>query len=71
MKLKIDNGKCKACALCIRACPKQLLILGETMNAGGYKYVVFQNEEACISCANCAISCPDRAISVYKEEKGA
>lgn len=66
-KLKINTVRCKACELCIRACPKKVLALGDRINAGGYTYVVLTDEDACISCACCAINCPDMAIDVYRE----
>lgn len=68
-KLKIDSVHCKACGLCVRACPKQVLRLGERINAAGYNYVVLENEEQCVSCACCALNCPDMAINVYKEAR--
>ncbi|MDR1126165.1 MAG: 4Fe-4S dicluster domain-containing protein [Deltaproteobacteria bacterium] len=66
-KLKIDSVHCKACGLCIRACPKKVLRLRDKINPAGYNYVVLEDEEGCISCACCALNCPDMAISVYKE----
>lgn len=68
-KVKIDSVHCKACGLCVAACPKKVLALGEKINAGGYNYAVLLDNGNCISCACCAINCPDMAISVYKEEK--
>ncbi len=67
MKVKINEKICKACALCVRACPKKVLELGAKINQNGYNYAVINNEDACISCAACAINCPDMAITVYKE----
>ena len=67
-KLIIHAEKCKACGLCIRACPKGVLALGDHMNAGGYKYAVVVNQEACIACGFCAMNCPDMIISIYKED---
>lgn len=67
-KLVIDTAKCKACGLCVRACPRNVLALGGRINANGYKYVVVVDEANCISCACCAINCPDMIIAVYKED---
>ena len=66
-KLIIDSNVCKACGLCIRACPKNLLEFGSHINSGGYSYIIIKDIDACISCGNCAINCPDMAINVYKE----
>ena len=68
-KIKINSVHCKACGLCVRACPQKILKLGDKINASGYNYVVSLDDSSCISCAFCAINCPDMAISVYKEEK--
>lgn len=66
-KLRVDS--CKGCGLCVRACPKKLLQLGSSVNASGARYVEITDEDACISCACCAINCPDMAISIYREDR--
>ena len=63
--LKVD--KCKGCGLSMRACPKQLLSPGMRNNAQGVKYPVLKNEAECISCASCALTCPDMCITIYRE----
>lgn len=65
--LKVD--KCKGCGLCVRACPKKLLQIGEQINIQGCKYVEITDESSCISCASCALNCPDMCINIYKEDK--
>jgi len=66
--LVINEAKCKACGLCVRACPRDVLALGDHINADGYKYVVVTSVANCIGCACCAINCPDMIISIYKED---
>ena len=66
--LKFNIELCKSCGLCVRACPKEVLKIGEQYNKSGDRYVTAANPEACIGCASCAISCPDRVIRIYKEE---
>ena len=68
-KLVINTANCKACGLCVRACPKKILALGDKINISGNNYVVLLDEDSCISCACCAINCPDMAIEVYKEDR--
>ena len=64
----IDTNKCKACDLCVRACPKKLLKLGNSINSNSYQYVVITDDKECVSCGNCAVSCPDRVLSVFQNK---
>ena len=67
-KITINNTLCKGCSLCVDACPKKLLRLSPTVfNAKGHHPVEMTDESACISCAFCAVMCPDCVITVYKE----
>ncbi|MGI6227092.1 MAG: 4Fe-4S dicluster domain-containing protein [Peptococcales bacterium] len=65
-KVKILPEYCKSCQLCIEACPKGVLKVGDKANAKGYYTVVPAFEEKCNGCTLCAIVCPDVAIEVYK-----
>ncbi len=66
-KIVIDKEKCKTCGICVSVCPKKLIEIGDETNSSGNKYAVFKEENACMGCAICAISCPDIAIKeVYK-----
>ena len=65
-KVEINSVACKACELCIFACPKGVLELGKKNNPSGYHYAVVANQEACITCKMCAIVCPDAAIEIWK-----
>jgi len=67
MRIKIDADRCKGCGLCIEVCPKKILKLSEKVNKKGMKSVLCINEAECISCASCAIMCPDCAITIFKE----
>jgi len=70
-KLTIVPDRCKGCNLCVDACPKNLLVLSSTeMNSRGFRPVELIDEDACTSCAICALMCPDLVItSVEKEER--
>ena len=66
-KIYIAEDKCKGCALCVNACPKQLLeIAKEKINNKGYSPAVMKDEDKCIGCAFCATMCPDCVITVEK-----
>ena len=64
--VKIDSKLCKGCKLCIVACPKKILEIGNSTNEKGYRYVELNDESSCIGCKFCGISCPESAITVYK-----
>lgn len=66
-KLEFRQEYCKGCSLCVNACPKKILALGEKTNAKGYNYVTCVNPEECIGCANCAAMCPDCVITVTRD----
>lgn len=68
-KVEFEEDRCKGCQLCVAACPKQLLVMGEHLNSMGFHPVVITEEEACISCAFCARMCPDLVITVRREDK--
>ena len=59
---------CKACELCIAACPQDCLELSPKLNSKSYRYVQLKND-SCTGCINCAIVCPDSAITVYRQIK--
>ena len=66
-RIVVDSERCKGCKLCLAACPKKLVVIGEQINSHGYHFATQINPEQCIACKLCAIMCPDSAISVYKE----
>lgn len=58
---------CKGCGLCINACPKNIIALDEgKTNAQGYHPAQVTDMDKCISCANCALMCPDAVITVER-----
>lgn len=65
-KIVIDKNKCKACLLCVKFCPKKLLILGDNLNDRGSFYVQIKDVSDCSGCAFCAIMCPDCCIEIWK-----
>jgi 2-oxoglutarate ferredoxin oxidoreductase subunit delta len=66
-KVEIRIESCKSCGYCVKFCPKGVLAIGENVNQKGYQYVVAENPDDCIGCAQCGQVCPDAAIEVYRE----
>ncbi|MCL2150300.1 MAG: 4Fe-4S binding protein [Dehalococcoidia bacterium] len=61
------TDECKGCGLCVQACPKNLVKLGEhTINAKGFRPAGLTDQSACSGCAFCALMCPDVAIKVER-----
>lgn len=66
-RVTFNKELCKGCGLCVQACPKKILRLGDSINSMAYNYAVITDMEACIGCASCAMMCPDTVIKVEKE----
>ncbi|MCD1147408.1 4Fe-4S dicluster domain-containing protein [Peptoniphilus sp. KCTC 25270] len=66
-RVTFDTDYCKGCGLCVSVCPKDVLALRtDQLNKKGYRPAYDKNPEDCIACTNCAITCPDSVISVYR-----
>lgn len=66
--VEITVEGCKGCGLCVANCPTKCLELNiSDTNSFGLHYAFLAAEEKCIACQNCAVMCPDAAITVYKE----
>lgn len=66
--VEISKEECKGCSLCIASCPVQCLALNTNdTNSYGLHYAYVAQPEKCIACMNCAVMCPDAAITVYKK----
>ena len=64
------DDRCKGCALCVDACPKDIVALDTgRINSKGYNPADVTDPELCIVCAFCAIMCPDMVIQVERFEK--
>ena len=66
--IKIDDKKFKSCYLCIDICPKKLIKKSEVCGKTGELVAKFEDKNnECLGCAQCALVCPDIAITeVYK-----
>ena len=63
-----DETYCKGCALCIDSCNKGVIELDtKRLTPKGYHPAVAINNDECTACENCALMCPDSAITVFKE----
>ena len=64
----VDMDRCKGCALCVEACPQNVIALAKKVNKSGYPVVEVVSQENCVGCASCAIVCPDGCITVYRKK---
>ena len=47
----------------------ETLAMSDELNQRGYHFAIV-SDESCTGCTNCALICPDGAITVYREQKG-
>ncbi len=55
--LKLDEGKCVGCGMCLSVCPHAVLGLIDGN-------IEIRDRDACIECGACARNCPVAAVSV-------
>jgi 2-oxoglutarate ferredoxin oxidoreductase subunit delta len=68
--VEIDIEACKGCNLCVINCPTECLALNTSdTNSYSLYYSYVVDQDKCIACMNCAVICPDAAITVYREVK--
>ena len=70
-KIVIDTEMCKGCLYCVEACPNDLIKEATTLNGKGYypAEIDASKDGGCTACTLCAVSCPEAAIEVYRDEK--
>lgn len=67
VKMSVNEERCKGCGLCTTACAKKLVALRkDKRNKKGYFPAYCTDEAACVSCAMCAMMCPECAITIEK-----
>ena len=57
--IKIDDGRCTRCAMCLDACPVSCYAFDEKENV-----IKVVSEEECLVCRNCEEVCPTSCIEV-------
>jgi 2-oxoglutarate ferredoxin oxidoreductase subunit delta len=70
-KISILGELCKGCYLCVRACPKNIIVKSASPNVAGVFPAVVDggadNANACIACGACYEVCPDCCITVFEK----
>jgi 2-oxoglutarate ferredoxin oxidoreductase subunit delta len=65
--IEVNERYCKGCALCVSACPKEVLALAlDRLTSKGY-HPAYLISDGCTGCGICSIVCPDAAITVYRQ----
>lgn len=62
----VNTERCKGCALCVVACPLDVMALNPKVNQKGYTYAYQALEDTCNGCTACAVVCPDGCLTVYR-----
>ena len=66
-RVVVIDKYCKGCALCVDACPQNVLSLApERINVKGY-HPAEMLAQGCTGCGVCTVICPEAAIIVYRE----
>ncbi len=63
-EIHIITSRCKGCELCVRYCPKDVLVMSEGMNEKGYHPPEAIRPEQCVACRLCELLCPEFCIYV-------
>ena len=66
-RVAFDRERCKACALCVDACPPHVLGFSDELNEKGFHPAELHDQEKCTACMLCGILCPEIAVTVYRE----
>jgi 2-oxoglutarate ferredoxin oxidoreductase subunit delta len=65
--ISVDENLCKACELCIDACPQEVIALNQAVITPRGYHPAHLFKDGCTGCGICAIICPEAAITVYRE----
>jgi len=65
-RIDITPDQCKGCQRCVVACSRNVLEMGNALNAMGYAYARYTGN-GCIGCRHCYYTCPEPgAITVIE-----
>jgi 2-oxoglutarate ferredoxin oxidoreductase subunit delta len=65
----VDEDLCKACELCVDACPQHVISLNTGIISPRGFHPAHLVKDDCTGCGICALVCPEAAITVYREKK--
>ncbi|MCL1848029.1 MAG: 4Fe-4S binding protein [Coriobacteriia bacterium] len=66
-RIIVDKGYCKGCGLCVDVCSVGIMALDmDEISQKGYHPAKCVDQQACTGCLNCAVMCPDVAITVER-----
>jgi len=69
--MRVDTDECKGCGLCVEACPRKVIGLGDRLNRYGYRTAAYAGA-GCTGCGICFMACPEPgAITVLVAAKHA
>jgi 2-oxoglutarate ferredoxin oxidoreductase subunit delta len=69
-EMHILRARCKGCGLCVRYCPRDVLVLSDDMNEKGYHPPRAVQPERCVACRLCELLCPEFCIFVVESADG-
>lgn len=69
MKVLFEEAYCKGCELCVKACPKNIIVMAKHLNSHGFHPATVIDQDACTLCCSCARMCPDSVITIQKGDQ--
>lgn len=66
-----NSETCKACGLCVKRCPMEIVTLEDSEKATNKKgkIAVIKDTDICIGCGVCSYKCPTKAIVLEKRKE--
>lgn len=65
----VNTARCKACDICVDACPAGVLSMQPEPSSTLGAMISVIAPESCIGCSECELSCPDFAIYVAEKSE--